>query len=308
MAIINKKFVMMLALSCHMAGVSADNGNIGADYAFLTIMTLEPEISAARYKIDSDNGDIVDIRIVRLPFHNNISENENSRLDFETAIGHQSAHESFHYIPSNQNDYVDSYWTTNGISFGLLYARTITKQLNFTPNFRLGVAQMKNDAYYYGPVSNLLKDYLENNFLGWTTDVSVTNFSLGLDYRWKIQDRSSHINCNFSHIVANTFHESSAAASFHETANLINSSVEMIIPSHQLIKNKRIDYSVLLGSDYFVGENRHTLGYVISYQIGIGAEIPFRLWREQAKHLRIGILGQWASVMRSWTLSLSYND
>lgn len=306
--IVHRLCIFLVAISFCVISTAAQSDSIGADYAFLTLMTLEPEFSAARYTIDNENDDQVDIRILRLPYIQNLTKNESSQLNLELAFGHQRAHQSFHLLPAYRDEYIDAYWTTNGISLGLLYAQKLTPRLSFTPSIRLGAAEMKNTAYYYGTFTNAIKDSLPSDLLGWTTKVSVINSTLGLDYRWHILDRLSHVTSSFSHIVASSFREGSAQASFHEKANLINVSADMIFPSHQRIKNKRIDYIVLLGSDYFVGENRHTLGYVISYQIGAGMEIPLQIWQNKPKHLRFNLLGQWASVMRSWTFSLSYTN
>jgi hypothetical protein len=71
--------------------------------------------------------------------------------------------------------------------------------------------------------------------------------------------------------------------------------------------DKRLDLLLLLGTNTFFGENRITLGYTTSYQLGIGCELPFRWENKPRRHIRLSGQVLWAENMQGWLITTGYN-
>ena len=104
--------------------------NNGVDYAFLSLMTLSPDFAAANYTIDNDDGTSVDVTIGRLPYHIELTHNENSNIQLEVSLAYQFAEQLLptFYLPGEN---IDSKWDTYGAGLGVLYEQRLTPYLLF---------------------------------------------------------------------------------------------------------------------------------------------------------------------------------
>lgn len=288
------------------AAVEKSASDYGVDYAFLTLTALSPDFAATRYKIDNSDGSQVDINILRLPAHFELTTNSLSKLQLEVAAAYQRSQQKVQTF-TTPSEYIDARWDNAGIEIGLLYERKLSQQFRFTPSLRLGATHLSNTASYHGAITNSIKDAFEGTLLNWNTDSAMLNLGLGASYHWKIMNRDSRIGANFYHFMIDSFHESNPAIRFREHANLLSIDADMIFPSHEALAGKRVDFIVLLGNNIFTGANRDTLGYTHSYRTGVGAELPFRISQGLDGHLRLSTQVQRAHNMRSWLLTLGYN-
>jgi len=170
---------------------------------------------------------------------------------------------------------------------GLLYEHNINQRLKFTPSVRLGLARMENEADFNGVLTNKVKDFFDED-LNWKTNASVFMLGLGLSYNWKLLDRDSAID-------------------FTEHANMLAVKADMVFPTDIVMHDERLDLVLLLGANNFFGENRNTLGYITSYQAGVGAEIPLKWGGETNGYLRLSGQIIRASNMKGWMLGLGYS-
>ena len=266
-------------------------------------MTLSPDFAAARYTIDNK----VDISIGRIPYHFELLKNHKSNLQLEASLAYQHTKETIQLF-STANENIDADWYTYGADIGLLYESNLNQHLSFTPSLRLGMVRMKNNAKYNGVLTNVIKDGLEGTFFNWKTNAHIFNIGLGLNYNWKLLDRSSVLSANVHHILVNSFSESNEAVSFKETASMLTLKGEIIFPTALTIQDHRLDVVLLLGSNHFFGENRNTLGYTTSYQTGLGAEFPITINQKNYGYLRASGQMLWANNMDGWIISLGYNS
>lgn len=299
-----------LTVCCISPRAYADNADgasdLGVDYAFMFLMALSPDFAAANYTIENENGPDVDVSIYRLPYQFDLLDNAQHKLKLEVSVAYQRTTEVLPTFPI-PGESIDAVWTTYGGSVGLLYERALTKRLRFTPSLQLGVAKMRNEATYNGPLTNASKDTWEGTILNWNTNASVINAGLGLSYDWILASRTSHVNANLYRVVVDSYNESNPAVKFRESANMFTLDADMIFPTEMYIAHKRMDYVLLLGMNSFLGENRHTLGYTTSYYAGVGTELP-NIWSsEKAGHLRVSGQVHWATNMHGWLVTIGYN-
>ena len=279
--------------------------NLGVDYAYLFLMTLSPDFAAANYTFENQDGTSVGVEIYRLPYHIDLNTTELSRLQLEISMAYQKATE-FIPVPGFPDSNVDAEWTTYGAGIGLLYDHAITESVRFIPSLRFGLARMQNESTYNGSQADLIRDAFEGILFNWRTDASVLNIGLGLSYNWKLIDRESSIKANVYHVNVDSFNESNAANKFSESANLLAVNADMIVPTNFHISGERLDMVFMLGTNYFFGENRRTLGYSSSYQAGMGAELPVYFSNKKYGYMRFSGQLLWADNMRGWMLTVGY--
>lgn len=279
--------------------------DLGVDYAFMFLMTLSPDFAAANYTIENEDGTAVDISIARLPLHFDLYKTENNQLQLEIAIAYQKTTELLE-LAAFPGESIDAQWNTYGGGLGLLYQHKLTEHLQFTPSLRSGVARMENDATYNGTYINLINDQFDGTILNWKTNASIVNLGLGLSYTWTLGNRPSSIKADAYHVIIDSFNESNPAVKFTEQANMLAIKADMIFPTNTYIADNRLDLVLLLGTNTFFGENRDTLGYTTSYQVGIGSELPLHWNNKERGYMRFSGQVLWADNMRGWLLTLGY--
>ena len=302
-------FLSSILLICQTANSANDEGasDLGVDYAFMSLMTLSPDFAAANYAIHNDGGSDVDITIGRIPYHIDLMENDHSRLQMELAFAYQRTEQ---IVPTftTPGENIDSEWNAYGAGLGILYGYNVNNALLFTPSLRFGVARMVNHADYNGALTNLLRDQFDGTLFNWETNTRVLNLGIGLEYKWTLLDRSSSLDADVYHIIVGSFNESNPAVDFNENANMIAVKGDMVFPTGINIHGKRLDFVLVLGANDFFGQNRHTLGYTVSYQAGIGAELPIIVSQKKYGYIRISGHILWANNMEGWLLTAGFNS
>lgn len=299
-------FLAMLSISG--AGYCRNDygaSELGADYAFLSLMTLTPDFAAANYTIDNNDGSSVDVAITRLPYHVPLMESDSSKLQLEMSLAYQRTKEVILTFPE-LGETIDAEWNTYGADIGLLYDHKLTQHLFFTPSLRFGVTRMKNSANYNGVLTNIIKEEFDGTLFNWKTNASMVNLGLGLDYRWKLRGRPSSLAANAYHMTVDSFSESNEAVKFRENANLLSIKADMIFPTELTLSGERVDFIALLGINDFWGENKRTLGYTSSYQAGGGVEYPVTFGADKYGYIRVSGQILWADNMNGWLFSIGY--
>ena len=303
-------FFLLLAICLNSAAYGGnvnDERAVGASYTYLFLLSLSPDFAAANYTITDELGQDIDISTARLPYHINLLRNSESTLQLEIVAAYQQTEEIIQLIDL-PGETIDTKWDSYGIGLGLLYEHNISKQLRFTPSVRVGVATMKNDAIYNGVNISQQTDALDGVLFNVDTNASLLTLGLGLSYNWELLDRASSIKADIYHSIVDSFNESHDAIKFTEEASMLSLKADMIFPTNINMHNERLDFVLLLGSNYFLGENRHTLGYTTSYQAGIGAELPIQWGQKKYGYIRLSGQVLWADNMDGWLLSLGYNS
>lgn len=287
---------------------SKSAADYGVDYAFMSLMTLSPDFSAANYTIHNDDGSDVDISIGRFPFSFDLFNNEKSNLQLELTLAYQYTTQTVPTFPE-LGEHIDAEWDTYGADLGFICETHLTNNLFFTPSLRFGISRMENHADYNGELTNIIiKDQFEGTIFNWKTYVSVLNLGVGLRYNWQLLDRNSSIAANIYHACIDSFSESNDTIQFSERANMLALKADMIFPTDLTLIDYRIDFVLLLGSNHFFGENRNTLGYTTSYQGGLGVEFPIKFKQKEYGYLRLSGQLLRAENMEGWLLTLGHNS
>jgi hypothetical protein len=279
---------------------------LGADYAFLVLMTMSPDFSAADYTITNDQGSDVDVTISRLPLSVDLMSDPESRLYAEVSAAYQQTEQIVETFPG-PGEYIDARWITKGAKLGLVHEQKWSENVRFTQNARFGIVKLKNNADYYGPLTESIRGLYDGTLLNWEADASISTLGVGLGYTWTLLDRISNVKADLFHAIVDSFNEDNDDLKFTENATMLSVKADMIFPSGIYIYDQRIDFVLMGGWNQFFGENRHTLGYSSSYQAGLGAEVPLHWNSKLFGYLRLSGQGMWADNMRGGLVSLGYS-
>lgn len=285
---------------------SADK--LATDYAFLSLLTLTPDFSAANYKIENDPTPPVTISIIRLPFiMGALDLNNNTSMKFEFALGYQKTEETVPVADQSDN-YVDSKWQGSGVSLGLLFDYRLSDHVTLEPKIRAGAVRLTNTASYYGGYTNaVIKPMYDGTFFNWNTKASVASLGLGLIYDWQVVGRESTVKTYVYHLYMKSFDESNEVVAFDTNANMASLKADVILPSGATLFNRRLDAVLLGGSSLFSGENRDTLDFTALYELGAGIEYPIKGNKSNFGHIRLSGLILRGENVRGWMVSLDYN-
>ena len=292
------------------AGAQESNSaeKLATDYAFLSLLTLTPDFSAADYKIDDAITPPVKISIARLSFtFGQMELNNKTSMEFELSLGYQKTEETVPIV-DQPNEYVDSKWRSYGVSLGLLFGYRLGDHMMLEPEIRAGAVRLANTARYYGDFANsVIKPAYDGTIFDWNTKASVVSVGLGLIYDWQIVGRESSVQAHVYHLNMASFDESNEVLEFNTDANMASLKADAIIPTRATLFSGRLDAVLLGGSTVFLGENRRTLGFTALYEMGAGIEYPIKGDKFNFGHVRLSGLLMRGENVRGWKVSLDYN-
>jgi hypothetical protein len=301
--------VLMVLLGMQLAAAQEYDSaeNHATDYAFLSLLTLTPDFSAANYKIEDSPTPLVRIGILRLPFIlAALDLNDKIAMKFEMSIGYQKTQETVP-VDAVSNDYVDSKWEGHGASLGLLFDYKLSDNIILEPKIRAGVVRLANTASYHGETAEFYRPLLDGTFFNWNTKARVVSLGLGLIYDWQIVGRDSTVQTHVFHLNMDSFDESNDVLKFNTNANMATLKADIIIPTSATLFGRRLDAVALGGSTVFLGENRRTLGFTTLYELGAGIEYPIKGDKFNFGHVRLSGLLLRGEHVRGWLMSLDYN-
>lgn len=299
---------ILVAIQPAAAQQSSSPKNLATDYAFLSLLTLTPDFSAANYKIEQDSVPPVTVSIARLPFVWDVVEvNDKTSMGFELSLGYQKTKETVPVL-DDSSEYVDSKWRGYGVSLGLLFDHKLNKNVTIEPKIRAGIVRLNNSASYYGEFTNsVVKPVYDGSLFNWNTKASVVSVGLGLIYDWQLGGRDSTVSTYVYHLNMDSFDESNEAVKFNAKANLASLKADVIVPTFATIYGKRLDAVLLGGSSLFFGENRDTLGFTSIYEAGLGIEYPIKGDKFSFGYVRLSGLVSRGENVRGWSVSLDYH-
>ena len=290
------KTILLMILSNFLN--SAEN-KLGRDYAFLFLMTTSPYFTSADYTIENDDGVDIDFSISRFPFTINLFRTDNSFLELELEYASQTTRAIYpNPLVSDPVEYIDSKWHTYGFVVGLIYNYQIAKSMLLRPNIRYALGIMQNDAIYHGSQTIQIADQLdEAHLFNWETKAGILNIGLGWTYFYEMLERTSNVRLDVNHIYVDSYDEDSKDIKISERANMAALRSDLVFPAGMKLWGEDLNLVLLLGTNYFFGENRKTLGYTTSYEAGFIVPIPIKWNQKKLFDLNLGYQWLWAEKM-----------
>jgi len=131
----------------------------------------------------------------------------------------------------------------------------------------------------------------------WETNAHIINIGVGWTYFYELLERTSNVRIDINRIYVDSFNEDHKDLKFSELANMAALRNDVVFPTGMKIWGEDLNFVALLGTNYFFGENRNTLGYTTSYQAGFTIPIPVKWGQQKLFDLDLGYQWHWAENM-----------
>ena len=300
LAKLNRKLFILALFSKILLG--AENNRHGSDYAFLFLMTMTPYFSSATYTIEDDEGIDIDMSIGRFPLSLTLIDSKNFFLELEAEYAYQTTKASYPTF-LDPGEYVDSKWDTYGFGLGLLYNYKISTHMLLRPNIRYAFGNLQNNTRYHGSLTKQIADQLdESHLFNWESNATILNIGLGWTYFFEMLDYTSNLRIDVNRVNVDSFNEDNEDVKFSEQANMAALRTDLVFPTGVKFWEEDLNLVVLLGTNYFFGENRRTLGYTKSYQAAIVIPFPVKWEQKILFDLKLGYQWLWAERMNGTCL------
>jgi autotransporter-like protein len=296
--------VLLMALAVGgVRGQDLDTRSLESGYARLVSFEAQPEISAARLTVDSDdsNASDLDIDTAKVPLYREFPLAGGEKRWFLQATGsYLSMNETLGIeLSADFTEELELDWTGYGalVEAGLVFP--LTDSLEIAPSIGLGVTRLENDADFTSSViEEALAGRLDGILYNWDTLASVVRLSSALRYdrefgTWRIKG-SAYLSGSY----IDSFDESDRFGGFTDEAANFGMSLDA---SHPLAWKVR-DYPVFiighLGLTQFLGADRDALGFSSFGEAGVSLGI---------QRFTLGVLGAIGGDVRGWNLLFNYD-
>jgi len=281
---------------------------LGSGYAAMLNFAVSPDISAATYALDTEEGSGIHnprLKVYRIPLrHVFRPESQNLRPFVQATMAYQTLDTSFDLF---ELDSVDSRWSTWGVALAGGLEIPVSEHLVLLPVLSLGLGRLDNDADYSGAVANaLIKPALEGLIFDWDTKARLVGASMGLDYTRPSPGFDLEIKANLSHNYMDTFDSSSEFIDFSNKVTTFDLDLSTVHPLQQTLGGQPLALVMLLGDTRFLGAERHALDFDHFSEAGLAleADVSSRGW--SIKTLRLGAKAIFGKDVSGWSLILSY--
>ena len=276
---------------------------LGAGYARLVSFEAEPEISAARFKVDTESPltDDLEISTAKLPYYREFgADGEGLRWFLQATASYLNMEETLYLqVAEGFTERLEASWLGYGGLFegGLLLS--LTESFTLAPSFGLGVTRLENEMDFATPFfDDLLAPALDGVLYNWDTLATVTRASVALRYdrdqgNWRIKG-SAYLSGSY----VDSFDESRRFAGFSDEAGNLGLKLDLSHPTGREFRDYPIYLIGHLGYSSFVGANRDDLGFTDFGEVGISLGV---------QKFTLGLLGIVGEDVSGWNVQFNYD-
>lgn len=278
---------------------------LGIGYGAMANFAVVPDISAARYNIDSDGTENTALRVRRFPIRFYLPVNgENWRTFLQGNIGVQKFSTDFSVLES---DSISSEWDTDALSLIAGIDVRLADNFYLTPAIDVGRVRIDNIANYSGDLAtSIIKPAFDNVLFNFNTDARLLGVSMGLNYQARPEFGTINVHSSLTHNNLETYNSSSQYVEFDSAFTTLTASVEMEIPTDLTINEFPIALIPQIGGASFIGANRGAFGFDDYLELGLAASINISALDYLIREFRVGAKGIWGNNMNGWTLLFGY--
>jgi hypothetical protein len=269
---------LLLATAFPAAGQTVDGAfaaaQLGPGYAQMLNLSSAPDISTARYNVESGDNDLA-IQVGRLTHEQRWRAlADNVDLFWRGGGSYSRMRSRFPTSASGPGpNEIVSTWRAFGATAGLLAKIRLGDEFTLLPAFDIGVARLENHGRYSGS-ANALKPFLDGRLFGWHTEATLVTPNLGLEWVRKHDERTSSVRLHAAWSRIATFGEADPALKFREFAGVASIRGEHIAPTSLRVAERPLHWVAFGGYSSFFGPNRGVLGFSSVSEFGLGLEVP----------------------------------
>ncbi|MDF7823768.1 Solitary outer membrane autotransporter beta-barrel domain [Pontiellaceae bacterium B12227] len=278
--------------------------NIAGAYASIINFATEPDISAAKLKIDADLPEEDELRIVKFPLRKEFTlDNRQWKPVIQGTLSRLELRSS---LPAFAGETIDGTWTSYSATLGGGVRIPLSKHWNILPAVDGGYAYLKSEAEY-GPVGEaVLKPILSGKLYDWEAHAWTLSAHLALLYNQTFRklEIDAHLSGTVSHIQS--FHTTSDLQEFEERIGTITIKADATHPLGFSILNCPIFGVAHLGHSSLVSDSEVNLGFRFLNEAGFSLKTDISHYGTPIKSLSLGAMVLWGDHVGGWKILTTY--
>jgi len=280
---------LLLALALPAAGQSLDDviagAKVGPGYAQLLNLSSAPDVSTARYNIDT-GAEELSIQVGRLVHEQRWRALSDSTDLYWRGAGGYSWMSTGFPTSSGGAGKISSSWRAFSLTAGLVAKIRLGDEFTLLPALDFGVARLDSRAKYSGTAVGL-QPFLDGRLFNWDTNATLVTPNIGLEWSHRHDDRTTTVRLHAAWSRITSFEESHPVLTFRESAGVTSIRAEHVALTSLRVAERPLRWVVFGGHAAFFGPNRAALGFPSVSELGLGFEVPLVPGDATAKRVRV---------------------
>jgi hypothetical protein len=298
--------VFMVATDSVMAAIedTIRAAHLSSAYAAIINFSTEPDISASHLWVDRGSPDELYMRVSKLPLRHEFKlKTHKWKPVVQATVSRLKMEQTLHFDSSN---WVDSEWTTYGATLGGGVRIPLSKDWSLLPAIDGGYAHLKNDADYFGSLSDALKPILNGKLFEWNADAWLLNGHLALFYNHTFGKLviDAHMGGTVGHIAS--YDTTHAVQEFSETISTLSIKMDCAYPLGIAIADDPLFIVGRLGNSTILTDLENDIGISSVYETGLMLQADIARHGLPIKKIGIGAMILWGEDLIGWSLRTSY--
>ena len=277
----------------------------GAGYSAMINFAVVPDISTARYNIDSDEGDDPRLNVTRIPLRHVFKSDLRDWSPFiEVGLAYQTIKADFDIL---EGETISADWKASGGSLSTGVEFPITENFSLIPVLDIGLVRLENEANYQGElVTSVVKPVYEGLLFDWDADAWLIGASLGFDYNHDFRKADVTVHGSITHNYIDTYDSSSDLIDFDSHDTTLAIKLDSVHPTNLSVGAFPLALVTHVGGTTFLGNNRDALGFDYFFEFGLAIEMDISQKQWHLNKFRLGANAIYGEDVTGWGLLLGY--
>ncbi len=264
-----------------------------------------PDISTARYNIDSDEGDDPRLNVTRIPLRHVFKSDLRDWSPFiEVGLAYQTIKADFEIL---EGETISADWKASGGSLSTGVEFPITENFSLIPVLDIGLVRLENEANYQGElVTSVVKPVYEGLLFDWDADAWLIGASLGFDYNHDFRKADVTVHGSITHNYIDTYDSSSDLIDFDSHDTTLAIKLDSVHPTNLSVGAFPLALVTHVGGTTFLGDNRDALGFDYFFEFGLAIEMDISQKQWHLNKFRLGANAIYGEDVTGWGLLLGY--
>lgn len=277
--------------------------HLSSAYASIINFSYEPDISSSHLWIDDNSADSARMTVTKFPLRHEFKLKKHAwKPVVQATLARLKLDQTVDLDPDNS---IDSEWESYSATLGGGVRIPLSKDWSILPAFDAGYAHLKNEADYYGLLSNTLKPELEGKLFDWTADAWIVSGHLNLYYTHLYGKLTidAHAGGTLGHIQS--YDTTHALQEFSETIGTVHLKLDGTYPLGLSIAGDPLSVVGHLGNNTIVTEQHSDLISSI-YETGLSLQADITRHGLPVKKVGLGAKFLWGNEVIGWSIITSF--
>jgi len=278
--------------------------NLAGGYAAMINFAAEPDISAAKLRIEEPNGPDDTLRVLKFPLRhefqledkswNPIIQSTLSRFTLEATV------------PISSTEDLHTKWTAYSVTLGGGARIPISRHWSILPGIETGYAYLRNETEY-GPIGDeFLKPILAGKLFDWEAHAWMLNTHLALLYNQMF--RSLEIDASLSGTASHisSFKTTSDLQQFEENIGTLSFKIDATHPLGFSIGRYPMYGVGHYGHSSLIGDSSTNLGFRHLNEAGFSFKADIEHHGIPISSVSLGAMVLWGNNVSGWKILTGY--